>query len=103
MESIWDEHAQHLLSNKRLQIKILDDYVISFATETIIEEIRFRGNYLRDKFSKPQTLPDPINDSVAGTKALEPIMTLEYDSSDFYKSYMPSNEGLDIYNNKVMP
>lgn len=102
MESIWDEHAQHLLSNKQLQIKILNDYVISFATETIIEEIRFRGRYIRDKFSKPVTLPDPINDSITGTKALEPTISLEYDANDFY-ALPSSSEGFDVYNNRVMP
>ena len=101
MECIWNEQAQHFLDNQKLQISILNKKVIDFATETIIEEIRSRGKYLRDKFSPLNVLPEPINDSTAGTKGHQPIMAIKYDSESIYKELERYND--PFYSQRVMP
>lgn len=98
MESIFDEHAQHLNTYKKEQMAILDKMVIDFCSDTIYEEINTRQLYLRDKYAKPTTLPEPINDSVAGTKAFTPSLSITHDNFDIYT---PSNADT-VYNRKVV-
>lgn len=102
MEGIWDQHAQHLPNEKQKQIKILNDYTINFGTETILEEIKFRSNYLRDKFSKPVTLPDPINDSVSGTNTYAPTIGFDKNTFDIYAP-SSSEPVKNVYNQSIMP
>jgi hypothetical protein len=99
MESIWEDHAQHMLTGQKEQIRILDKLVIDFCVDTIIEEIKTRTLYLRDKFAPPVTLPDPINDSTAGTKSYAPSLSVTYDDFDIYSR---KGETDNIYNRKVV-
>ena len=52
------------------------------------------------------TLPDPINDSISGTKGYAPTIGFDKDTYDIYapaSSSAPSSNGIDIYNQSVMP
>lgn len=98
MEGIYEEHAQHLQGHQKEQMMILDKMTIDFCVETVLEEIGFRQSYLRDKYAKPTTLPEPINDSVAGTKAYTPTLSIGHDDYDIYTPKQTNN----IYNKKVV-
>jgi hypothetical protein len=99
MESIWEEHAQHLSIGQREQITVLDKLVTDFCVETILEEIGTRNLYLRDKFSAPVTLPEPIRDSNTGSKSYAPILQVGYDDFDIYSVKSTAD---DIYNRRVV-
>lgn len=100
MESIWEDHAQHMSTGQKEQIMILNNLVIDFCVDTILEEIKTRTLYLRDKFAKPMTLPDPINDSIAGTKSYAPQLSNGFDNYDIYSR---TDDVDNVYNRKAMP
>jgi len=84
MDYIFGEYSQNLDRGQKEQMEILDRMVVDFAVDLIIEEIKTRSKYLRDKFSKPRTLPDPINTSSSGTKTFAPLLSTKYDDYDMY-------------------
>lgn len=101
MEYIFEEHAQHISQGQQEQMTILNKLVVDFCVDAIIDEIKARNNYLRDKFALPSTLPDPESTSVAGTKMFAPTLSTKYDDYDIYTpASTPAN---DIYNQKVIP
>ena len=100
MESIWEDHAQHLNTQQKEQIAVLDKLGVDLCVDTILEEIQSRTLYLRDKFAAPVTLPDPINDSTAGTKSYAPTLSLNYDDYDIYSRKDTTD---NVYNRRVMP
>lgn len=71
MRSIYYQHAENRAHDIKAQVRALNAYVLEFAVDRIIGEMRMQQSYLRDISQLPTPIPRSINTSLRGTRVLE--------------------------------
>jgi hypothetical protein len=70
MRSIYFSHCKHLPGDVRRQVRQLNDRVLEYAVENVLEEIRMRDKFVDDLTQPRDIMPHSANVNVKGHRSL---------------------------------
>ena len=70
MRSIYFSHCKHLPCNVRQQVRQLNDRVIEYCVQNVLEEIEMRDKFVNDLTQPRQIMPRSTNVNVKGHRSL---------------------------------